>query len=110
MFFPKFISQIQSPLRFPIRQSNTKTTKFHLITGIIDAALTMNNRIKQLLDLNINNPNFSIAQTPIREKLDLEGKAVVLNGGIVDGESHGEIPAGVGAGVFVDGGFLFLVV
>lgn len=77
---------------------------------IIAAALAMNTVIKQLLDLNKNDANFFVPQTPVGNKLDLESEAVIVDGGVVDGELHGEVPLGTGAAVFVDGGLVSVVV
>jgi hypothetical protein len=45
----------------------------------------------------------SVSEVSFRLALDDEGEAVLLGGGAIDGEFHGEVPFGVRAAVFVCG-------
>uniref|UniRef100_A0A2P2LB86 WW domain-binding protein 2-like n=1 Tax=Rhizophora mucronata TaxID=61149 RepID=A0A2P2LB86_RHIMU len=57
----------------------------------------------------MDHADFFVAEAPVRFDLEFKGEAVLLEGSLVDGEFHGEIPTGVGPTALVDMGLLFLV-
>ena len=93
-FLSKFVREVQFALGFTGGFSN-------LVPNELDGLSVAG---EELLEGDVDFADVAISEGALAAELEDEGEAVLVGGGGVDGELHGEVPVRVTVALGVDGG------
>lgn len=94
--FAEFVREVEGSLGLPGGFP-------HLVTDLSEGIAAV--VVEELLEGDVDGANNGgSGEGSVRDELDLEGKTVLLNQRLVDGEFHWEVPCGACSAVFVDVG------